>query len=118
MGDVGPLVDYFSNLIYQHPSAYTQFLCGIDFAFGPLQEIIITTESVGSAKDFISVIRNNYSPNKIFLLLDKKEKVLASVSPYLKNYKIIKNKTAVYICQNLTCLEPVFTTAELKQIYE
>lgn len=112
------LVDYFSNLIYQHPSAYTQFLCGIDFAFGPLQEIIITTESVGSAKDFISVIRNNYSPNKIFFLLDKKEKVLASVSPYLKNYKIIKNKTAVYICQNLTCLEPVFTTAELKQIYE
>lgn len=112
------LVDYFSNLIYQHPSAYTQFLCGFDFAFGPSHEIIITTESVRSANDFIDVIRNSFNPNKIVLLIDKKENILSSISPYLENYKIIKNKTAVYICQNLTCLEPVFTIAKLKQIYK
>jgi uncharacterized protein YyaL (SSP411 family) len=112
------LVDYFSNLIYQRPSAYTQFLCGFDFAFGPSQEIIITTGSVPSANDFIDVIRNSFNPNKIILLIDKNENILSSISPYLKNYKIIKNKTAVYICQNLTCHEPVFTTDELKQIYK
>lgn len=115
---VQKLVDYFSNLIYQHPSAYTQFLCGFDFAFGPSQEIIITTESVRSANDFIDVIRNSFNPNKIVLLIDEKENILSSISPYLQNYKILKKNTAVYICQNLTCLEPVLTTAELKQIYK
>jgi len=112
------LVYYFSNFIHQHPSAYTQLLCGFDFAIGPSQEIIIATESADSSNDFIGVIRNTFSPNKIVLLIDGKENVLPGISPHLKNYKIIKNKTAVYICQNLTCLEPVFTVSELKQIYK
>lgn len=112
------VVDYFSNLIQQHPSAYTQFLCGLDFAFSPSKEIIITTESADSAAEFISVIRNSYNPNKIVLLIDEKENILPKISPHIENYKVVKNKTAVYICQNFTCHEPVFTEAGLKEIYK
>jgi uncharacterized protein YyaL (SSP411 family) len=37
----GRLIEVFSGRISRYPAAYTQLLCGLDFALGPGREVVV-----------------------------------------------------------------------------
>ncbi len=40
---------------------------------------------------------------------------ISSLLPFIKDYKQIDGKTAVYICNNFSCLEPITDINELEK---
>ena len=104
----------FSQSISNSPSAFTQFLSALDFAFGPSKEIVIV-EGNNSKDEFLKKIREEFNPNKVVLL---KSAELENISGYVKDLKSVDGKTTVYVCKNFVCDLPITDAEELVQVQE
>ncbi len=100
----------FSQSIANSPSAFTQFLCALDFAIGPSNEIVIV-EGNNSKEEFIKKIREEFNPNKVVIL---KHEELEKISDYVKDLKSKDGKTTVYVCKNFVCDLPITEVDHLK----
>jgi len=111
------LIKAFSVVIEKAPIAYSQFLCGLEFAFGNSKEIVITSKSFDDeVKEFLEIINEKYLPNKVVLLKTERNKdELAIRSPFTKDLKIFETP-AIYVCENFSCRVPVRGKAKLKKI--
>lgn len=97
----------FSTVISRSPSAFSQTLTGYDFAFGPIFEIVITSNEYDpDAGMFINEIRKHYLPSKIILLKTLSNN-LQKIAPYVSGQNPIKGKAAVYLCRNFSCEYPI-----------
>ncbi len=105
---------YFSQSISNSPSAFTQFLCALDFAIGPSNEIVIV-EGNNSKNEFVKKIRDEFNPNKVVLL---KSEEIEKISDYVKDLKSVNSKTTVYICKNFVCDLPITDADKLVQVQE
>ena len=104
----------FSNQIKKYPAGFTQFLIAFDFAFGPSYEIILTGDkSTEDAKQFVSIIKEKFNPNKIILFAEKQ---ISKIAPYITNYEAQEEKIAVYVCENYVCNFPVSDPEKLQEI--
>lgn len=112
------LIRCFSGTIKKSPSAFTYFLCGLDFYFGPVKEIIISEDKSSlNAEEFITVILRKFLPSKILLLQDENNRqTLGSISPFTENLKPVPGKTTVFVCENYQCNLPVTTKEELERL--
>ena len=102
----------FSQSISNSPSAFTQFLCALDFAIGPSNEIVVV-EGNNSKDEFIKKIREEFNQNKVVLL---KSEELEKISDYIKVLKSIGGKTTIYICKNFVCELPITDAKKLVQV--
>ncbi|MEN3039872.1 MAG: thioredoxin domain-containing protein, partial [Candidatus Kryptonium sp.] len=107
------LVTCFAYTIKNYPSAYTFFLLGLDFMFGPSLEIIIVARK-NELDRITEVLNSKYIPNKIVLFKqiydsegDFEEDDITTISPLASNYKEINGKTTIYICTNYECKKPI-----------
>jgi uncharacterized protein YyaL (SSP411 family) len=108
----------FSDDIIRYPVGYTYLLSAFDFAVGPSNEIIIFGEkNLDNTKKFLKIISNTYIPNSIVINIFNKSifNSIIKLFPYLKNYKIIENKTTLYFCENYQCKKPITDTNILKE---
>ncbi|MBN1473097.1 MAG: thioredoxin domain-containing protein, partial [Syntrophaceae bacterium] len=109
----------FSERIAQYPTAYTQFLVGLDFASGPSYEIIIAGDSENEeTKQMIKALRQIYLPNKVVLLLPfaAKEKKILNIAPFLKDFSSADSKARAYVCNNYSCQKPAESVEELTKL--
>ncbi len=91
------LIKAFSENVKSAPIAYTQFLCGLDYVFGPSLEIVVIGDrNTDDTKIMLKTIRNQFTPNTIILL-----------NPEGKDFPKIDGKATVYICQNYSCKSPI-----------
>jgi uncharacterized protein YyaL (SSP411 family) len=110
------LIRAFSDSISKSPSAYTQALTGLDFAFGPSFEIVVSSpEYDHSAVQMINEIREIYLPDKIILLRTDSNN-LEKLAPYTAEQKPVNGRAAVYICRNFSCEYPVSDPGLLKDV--
>jgi len=101
------IISAFSNSISNSPTAFTQALCGLDFAFGPSYEIVIAGEKdSSSAKQILDIIGKKFLPNKI-LILNSDDNNIGKISSFVKNQKALEGKTTIYICRNFNCNLPL-----------
>lgn len=111
------IVKAFAKQVENSPSAFTQFLVGLDFAFGPSKEILIVGEKHSpETKKILEFIYGSFIPNKVLILNDNK--LSSKISDQFENYKKIKNKTTVYVCENYICNLPVTDIEKLKNMLE
>jgi len=108
----------FSKLIGRYPSAFTQFLVGLDFGIGPSYEVIIAGNS--GAEDtgaMIKALRMRFVPNKIVLFrpTDKDASYIATIAEYTTNHLSIGGKATAYVCLNYECKLP---TTEIDKMLE
>ncbi|MGH7900938.1 MAG: thioredoxin domain-containing protein, partial [Thermodesulfobacteriota bacterium] len=108
----------FSKLIGRYPSAFTQFLVGLDFGIGPSYEVIIAGNS--GAEDtgaMIKALRMRFVPNKIVLFrpTDKDATKIATIAEYTTNHLSIGGKATAYVCLNYECKLP---TTEIDKMLE
>ena len=102
------LTDRFSSSILGVPHAYTMYLSGLDFAFGPSKEIVVS----GSDDDeVVKKINQRYLPNAI---VHKYSTELAESVPYLEGMKV-ENETLVYVCSGFKCNLP---TSDIEKVWE
>ncbi|MEK7872147.1 MAG: thioredoxin domain-containing protein, partial [Nitrospirota bacterium] len=108
----------FSRNIRQMPSAYTQFLVGLDFALGPSHEVVIAG---GSGKQdtraMLNALRREFLPNKILLFRPTEVEApdISRLAPFTKDMSAIDGKATAYVCTNYSCKAP---TTEIKKILE
>jgi hypothetical protein len=92
---------YFSSSVLGAPHAYSMFLSGLDFAFGPSTEVVLTGEAEKLA-EIIEVFSGKYLPNTVTHVWSRE---LAESIPYLDELKQTK-KPMIYVCKNFVCNLP------------
>jgi uncharacterized protein YyaL (SSP411 family) len=101
----------FSGDISKYPLAYGKWLCALDFALNPTEEVAILSDSYTQSDTLIKVLWDSFQPNRI-----------AAISNYppppnapalLHNRTLINGKTTAFVCQNHICHQPVNTPEAL-----
>ncbi len=112
----------FSEKVRIAPTAYCQFLIGLQKHFLPYYDIIIVGEKDDkTTKDVLNIIRKNYTFNLSVILVptdstSKEYKELEKRISFIKNYKQVQNKTTIYICKDYSCNLPVTDVDEVAEI--
>jgi len=108
----------FSKMIDSSPSAFTQFLAGLDFAFGPSLEIaIVGKRDLEQSNEMLKEITKKFLPSKILVFKDiDEDKEIEELVPFTKEFKTMNGKTTVFICENYKCNLPVTEIDDLRKL--
>lgn len=113
------IIKSFGETINQHPSGYTQFLCGLDFALGPTKEIVIAGEpDMNDTKQILREIGKRFLPRKVLLLHSMKDKSLEEIAKFVKEQNPINGRATAYICENYACKTPATDINTIIQLLE
>jgi hypothetical protein len=103
------LVRAFAGTVGRQPSAFTFFLCGLDFALRPGPDIVIAGES-GSpdAERLLSALNLKFTPNQVTQLKSgDNASQLARFAGYTDGLQVAQGKTAAHLCVGSACKESV-----------
>jgi uncharacterized protein YyaL (SSP411 family) len=96
----------FAGEINRMPSVFAQFLCGLDFFFGPSLEIIITSKNKSLTENAMKEVSKIYFPDKVIIQLNENNSSeLRGILNYLNDYKL-NDEATIYLCQNFVCEKP------------
>jgi hypothetical protein len=98
--------------------AYTQFLCALDFALGPAQEIVVAGDLQEAAtREIIRILRQAFLPNKILLLKTggPESRPLSAIAPFVESMQAETGRPRVFLCRQYACLKPITDLEELKK---
>ncbi len=103
------LVRAFAGTIGRQPSAFTFFLCALDFALRPGQDIVIAGESgTPDAERLLGVLNRAFTPNQVTQLKSgDNASQLARFAGYTDGLQLVQGKTAAHLCVGSACKESV-----------
>jgi uncharacterized protein YyaL (SSP411 family) len=107
--DAQRLVRGFAGSVGQRPSAYTYFLCGLDFALRPGKDIVIAGEA-GSpdAQSLLAALNRTFAPNRMAQLKSGENATrLAQFAGYTDGLQLVKGRTSAHLCVGSACTESV-----------
>lgn len=105
------LIRAFSTEIEQNTMVYPVALLGLDFHFGPSQEIVL---SGPGTDEMIAEIRKRYLPSKVVMVrTDENAAALAAIAPYTETQVPVDGKATAYVCENFACKMPTTKVEEL-----
>jgi hypothetical protein len=110
----------FSKVITQSPFAYSMFMVGLNYAFGPSYEVVLIANS--SSKDFVlmlQALRQEFIPNKVvlFVPLEEQNPKIKEITDFVEYKKAKNGKATAHVCINRFCRFPTTKINEmLKQL--
>jgi uncharacterized protein YyaL (SSP411 family) len=112
------LAEAFSPEVGGHPSMYTEFLRGLDFALGPSREVVVVGKwEAPDSRELLRVLRGHYLPNTVTLFKPSDEprtaEKLERLAPFTKEMGVGGGHAAAYVCSGGACHRPVSSAAEL-----
>jgi hypothetical protein len=111
---VAKMIRTYSRTIKDSPSAYTQFLSGLYFHYGPSQEIILVGDENAEIHDYLAILNESLLPNRVTMLKRKKDAhLLSKIAEFTEQYSTIGGKTTVYFCENFSCKMPITSNQAL-----
>jgi uncharacterized protein YyaL (SSP411 family) len=113
------LVQAFSETLKETPSAYTQFLVGLNFALSPATDIVLVGEiHANDTREMLTIIREKFSPGITCLLKEPSTPAdqLAVLAPFSAQYTALDGKATAYVCRDNSCDSPTNDPAHLKKI--
>lgn len=111
----------FAKNAARSPSAHLELLSGLDFALGPISEIVIAGDPAGlqadsPLRDLMQIVWQAYLPNSVVAFRPTGEEGPAlELIPYLKVQGAIDGKATAYVCRDYACQLPVHDAAELRE---
>jgi len=115
----GQIMRTFAETVNNYPSGYTQFLCALDFAFGPTKEIVIAGEpGAEDTKQILTEIRKRFLPGKVVILHPEKDKSIEEITGFVKEQMAIDGKATAYICENYACKAPANDMNQIKKLLD
>ena len=91
------------------PTAFTQFLCGLDFMIGPSSEVIIAGDmDKADTRELLRILRRTFTPNKVVLFRPEKSQQpdIQPIAPVVQSHSLMNGKATAYVCTNFTCALP------------
>jgi uncharacterized protein len=111
------LIKAFSVQISNTPTAFSQFLNGVDFAIGPAKEIVVVGNINNTdTQKMLNLINKRFIPNKVLLLNDPDNPEITEVAGFTKAQNMVKGKSTVYICENYNCKMPINDLGMLEEL--
>jgi len=103
------MVRAFAGTIGRQPSAVTFFLCGLDFALRPGQDIVIAGGSDSpDAERLLSALNLKFTPNQVTQLKSTENaSQLSRFAGYTDGLQVVEGKTAAHLCVGSACKESV-----------
>jgi uncharacterized protein YyaL (SSP411 family) len=101
------------------PSAYTQMMMALDFAFGLSYEVVIAgDENQPDTIAMLQAIRSRFFPNKIVLLRPSKpsEPKITRLAEYTMSQTSLRGKATAYVCLNFSCKQPTTDIVKLLEL--
>ena len=95
----------FSGSVKSQPSAFTYFLCALDFAQTPGQDVVITGEPQSTdTRQLLAALNLNFAPNKLAMVKsDQNAERLAKFAGYTDGLEVIKGQAIAHVCRNGSC---------------
>jgi hypothetical protein len=99
----------FAGTIGRQPSAFTFFLCGLDFALRPGQDIVIAGEpGSADAERLLAALNLTFTPNQVAQLKsDDNASRLAQFAGYTDGLQVVQGQTATHLCVGAACKESI-----------
>ncbi|RMH69576.1 MAG: thioredoxin domain-containing protein [Gemmatimonadetes bacterium] len=110
------LAHAFAETIRRAPSAYAQWLNGLDFAFHPGYEVVIVGEPDDPhTQAMIRTLRDAFLPHMVIhLKTSANQAQLAELAPFTAYQDRLDDQTTVYVCQNFTCQQPTVRISQMR----
>ncbi|MGD2246355.1 MAG: thioredoxin domain-containing protein, partial [Candidatus Aminicenantes bacterium] len=99
----------FAQKIHRIPAAYTFFLCSLDFALGPSNEVVVVGQrDSDDTRHMLNQLMAEFLPNKavVFLSSDEDDPILKQIAPYAAQYKSLQGQATAYVCRDYACHQP------------
>jgi uncharacterized protein YyaL (SSP411 family) len=98
----------FSGSVKQAPAGFTALLCGLDFAVGLSQEIVIVGEpGKPDAQALLRALHSIYAPNKVVLLRSPDSAdLLSEIAEFTRHQASLEKKATAYVCTDHVCQQP------------
>jgi uncharacterized protein YyaL (SSP411 family) len=102
----------FAGTLKSQPQAFTYFLCALDFALCPGQEIIIAGEPRATdTRQLLSALNLNFTPNKVAIVKsDTNAERLAKFAGYTDGLQVIEGQATAHVCRNGSCTDSTSDT--------
>jgi len=102
------LIQAFSAEVEQQPMVYPMVLCGLDFYFGPSNEIVISgTKGSDDVKKMLTALQEPFLPRQVILFRSEEESdALAKIAAYTETQAAIQGKATAYVCRSFACKLP------------
>ncbi|MFW6014907.1 MAG: thioredoxin domain-containing protein [bacterium] len=113
------MLKVFSSKIADNPSAYSQFLIGINTLFSSYYDLILVGD-LKETQEFLNPIRQKYIPNVsiIQIPVNKAKHDDYKIIDYLDDYSQKNNKTTAYICKNKNCSLPTNSIQKMLELLD
>jgi len=111
----------FSRQVASHPSSFALFLCALDIALGPSEELVIVGEPErNETRQLIEVARRGYHPSRVLLWRppDPNPGPIVDIAPYTKGFTTVDGRPAAYLCHDFRCERPVTDAADLERLLQ
>jgi uncharacterized protein YyaL (SSP411 family) len=100
-------IQAFGGSVKSQPQAFTYFLCALDFALRPGQEVIIAGKPQASdTRQLLAALNLNFTPNKVAILKsDQNAERLAKFAGYTDGLQVIEGKATAHVCRDGACTD-------------
>ncbi len=108
----------FAGQMRRHPAGFTAMLCGVDFALGPTQEVVIAGDRDSEDMDaFMEVIRKKYLPRAVVLRRAPgiEAEMLSEIAPFTSKQDSIEGHITAYVCEQQACKTPTTDPEEMRR---
>jgi len=95
----------FAGTLRSQPTAFTYFLCALDFALRPGQEIVIAGEpQARDTRELLSALNLDFTPNRVTVVkTDQNSERLAKFAGYTDGLQVVEGKATAHLCRNGSC---------------
>lgn len=110
------LMESFGLTIIRSPTGFSQLLIALDFAVGPIKEIVIAGNMhQEDTKQMLHAVRRRFLPRKVLILHPegKERKAIEKIMAFVKGQDRINGKATAYVCENYSCKLPTTDVAKM-----
>jgi hypothetical protein len=95
----------FAGTVNSQPSAFTYFLCALDFSLRPGEEIVITGDpQAANTRELLTALNLNYTPNKVAIVkTDQNADQLNKFAGYTDGLEVLNDRATAHICRDGSC---------------
>jgi uncharacterized protein YyaL (SSP411 family) len=104
----------YSGPLSRSPAAYTFFLAGLSFVYGPAGEIVIVEGDDPAGQEMAAAVHQRYLPFTVVIRkTGKNREELARLAPFTEIMDAPGGKSTAYVCTRHACSRPVTTVEEM-----
>lgn len=100
----------FAREVREYPAAYCQLMVAVDFAEGPVSEVVITGDSgADDTKGMLQALMSRFLPGKIVLLrpAEQASPAIDRISGFTRHHEPVDGRATAYVCRDRNCQLPV-----------